>query len=101
MLTSRADYLTFGCLSAAMLQESTESKGPRVPGSIQSMQDSIKTWGTTLMRITSQGRILEFSDLGCQISDVRASRARTGVTGLTWPGLVALAFITGPRESTL
>jgi len=52
-----------------MLQESPCSKGPGVPTSIQSMQDSIETSTPTLMRLTVDHGILEFSDLGCQIQD--------------------------------
>ena len=60
-------------------------KGPRVPTSIQSTSDSIKTHGTTLMRITPHHGITEFSDLGWTESRV------DGCTGLMWPSVVALA----------
>ena len=37
ILTFRTDYLPFGLVYSPMLQESTVSKGPRVPRSILSM----------------------------------------------------------------
>ena len=46
-----------------MLQESSSSEGPRVPGSIHSTQDSIKTPDPTLMRLDLHHGSQEFSDL--------------------------------------
>ena len=68
-----------------MLQESLDSKGPRVPRSIQSTQDSIKNGTTTLMRMTSHHEIPEFSDLGSRISDVRdLGISGSRVLGIDW-----------------
>ena len=60
----RLDYLPFGLDLSRMLQEPNVSEGPRVPSSIHSTLAFIKTQTTTLMRITVDHGILEFSDLG-------------------------------------
>ena len=79
-----------------MLQESAYSKGPRLPTSIQSTQDYYKNGDTTLMRFDVDHGSQEFSDLDVRISGSRdlGISGSTGLraSGMTWPGLVALAF---------
>ena len=88
-----------------MLQESARSKGPRLPTSIQSTPDSIKNEDTTLMRINPQGRIHEFSDLGCpglrsQISDARVTGVRDGLCQGGGFGFISpdSSLVQGPRR---
>ena len=77
-MTSETDYLGFGSSFGRMLQESCVSEGPRLPNSIQSISDSIKTRDTTLMRFTLQGRSQEFGISGCQDLRYRRSQDQSG-----------------------
>ena len=76
-----------------MLQESTDSKGPRLPTSIHSTWDSIKTQVTTLMRSEVDHGIHEFSDLRCHdrrvsSDDVSAMPDDSYLTGIPSSSLV-------------
>ena len=83
-MTSETDYLGFGSVIRAMLQEPTKPEGPRVPWSIQSTQHFDTFGTTTLMRMCHhhESRSSQISEAGGHV-DVRPQ--------MSMPGLVALA----------
>ena len=92
-MTFEQDYLAFGSILKPMLQESSSSKGPRVPRSIHSTSDFDKSQYTTLMRITFDHEHQKFSDLDVRISGSRdLGYLGSQVSSDEWPVVVALAF---------